>query len=524
MIKKLRIRNLRSLRDTGYVEIKPLTILLGSNSSGKSTFLRAFPLMTQSVNKRLRSAIAWFDENLVDFGDFSTAINRGAAKQNEPIILSFIFEEINGIFGNTISSYYLRQLSKSRIYKDLSLSVAYLPKADNKGAYISNVKFGINDNIVDLVFSEKGHTCEITVNQSPINIPRIKWLDSGLMEYFPTLRIEEFESTTTQYSRKYNFIENCKKWATSPLKKYCSGRFNHYEKLFTFLYRWDIDKQKCLDNFRKFNDIKSLKNNIGTWDINSSRFLEVYNQILVYMVIQEWDTLSSAIADYFKACDYAAPLRAEAKRYYRNQGLQTDVIDAYGRNTSEFIDSLSETQKTAYNEYLKKILNIELEVRNNTGHQSVVVKSGDIETNMTDVGFGYSQILPIITKLWLTQTRRRFVNLNYYGSPYAIELVEQPELHLHPGMQAKLADAFIRAVINREAPTTIVIETHSPTIINRIGRRIREKHIDKDAVNIIIFDQDRTTGNTILNQVRYNDEGQIEKWPYGFFEPKNDPF
>ena len=58
MITAVRIKNLRSLADTGFIEIKPITLLLGANSTGKSTFLRSFPLFTQSVNKNLRGPIS----------------------------------------------------------------------------------------------------------------------------------------------------------------------------------------------------------------------------------------------------------------------------------------------------------------------------------------------------------------------------------------------------------------------------------------------------------------------------------
>jgi AAA15 family ATPase/GTPase len=40
----IRLKNLRSLEDTGFIDLKPITFLLGSNSSGKSTFLRSLPL------------------------------------------------------------------------------------------------------------------------------------------------------------------------------------------------------------------------------------------------------------------------------------------------------------------------------------------------------------------------------------------------------------------------------------------------------------------------------------------------
>ena len=73
MITSIKIKNLRSLKDTNFVEIKPITILVGANSSGKSTFLRSFLLLTQSVVKSLRGSISWFDDSYVDFGDYSTA-------------------------------------------------------------------------------------------------------------------------------------------------------------------------------------------------------------------------------------------------------------------------------------------------------------------------------------------------------------------------------------------------------------------------------------------------------------------
>lgn len=56
----IRIKNLRSLRDTEKISIKKLNILVGSNSSGKSTFLRVFPLLKQSFNKnKWTSFMVW---------------------------------------------------------------------------------------------------------------------------------------------------------------------------------------------------------------------------------------------------------------------------------------------------------------------------------------------------------------------------------------------------------------------------------------------------------------------------------
>ena len=67
------VKNLRCLKDTGFVPIRPITVLVGRNSSGKSTFLRAFPLLRQSVETARNSPILWYHERYVDFGSLKDA-------------------------------------------------------------------------------------------------------------------------------------------------------------------------------------------------------------------------------------------------------------------------------------------------------------------------------------------------------------------------------------------------------------------------------------------------------------------
>ena len=69
MLNAIRIENLRSIQDSKFIDLKSLNILVGANSSGKSTFLRSFPLLSQSINKSLRGPVSWFDVASVDFGE-----------------------------------------------------------------------------------------------------------------------------------------------------------------------------------------------------------------------------------------------------------------------------------------------------------------------------------------------------------------------------------------------------------------------------------------------------------------------
>lgn len=81
-MRSIRLKNFRSFEDTGRIELKPITILVGANSSGKSSFLRFFPLLRQTVETRTDSPLLWFtDTGYVDFGDFGTAVRKGADRR-----------------------------------------------------------------------------------------------------------------------------------------------------------------------------------------------------------------------------------------------------------------------------------------------------------------------------------------------------------------------------------------------------------------------------------------------------------
>ena len=73
-MKKIKIKNLRALKETPEVSLSPLTILLGKNSIGKSSFLRTFPLFKQSISVNRSEPLLWYSPELVDFGSFEESV------------------------------------------------------------------------------------------------------------------------------------------------------------------------------------------------------------------------------------------------------------------------------------------------------------------------------------------------------------------------------------------------------------------------------------------------------------------
>lgn len=125
---------------------------------------------------------------------------------------------------------------------------------------------------------------------------------------------------------------------------------------------------------------------------------------------------------------------------------------------------------------------------------------------LTDVGFGVSQVLPALVE-------------TFYCPAGSIVWMEQPEIHLHPQVQAELADVFISGIQAREEGkprgVQLIVESHSEHFLNRLQRRVAEEKISPDDV-AIYFCSNGGSGAE-LELLELNEEGEIENWPENFF-------
>ena len=138
---------------------------------------------------------------------------------------------------------------------------------------------------------------------------------------------------------------------------------------------------------------------------------------------------------------------------------------------------------------------------------------------LTDVGYGVSQVLPLLLK---------GLDGGRFGSGGTM-LVEQPELHLHPRQQGHLADFFLWSsglcndfgksitIPKTKSHTQWILETHSEALISRIQRRIRQGLVDPKQVSVV-FVEPGPEGSRLI-PLRLNESGEfIDEWPGGFFE------
>lgn len=129
----------------------------------------------------------------------------------------------------------------------------------------------------------------------------------------------------------------------------------------------------------------------------------------------------------------------------------------------------------------------------------VKTRAGSSEVLLTDVGFGVSQVLPVITLL-------------QYVPEGSTVILEQPEIHLHPLAQAGLADVIIQAAVHRQVQ--VILESHSEHLLLRIQRRIAEETLASEDVRLYFCDASK--GVSTLTPLDVDLYGNIRNWPDKF--------
>jgi predicted ATPase len=222
----------------------------------------------------------------------------------------------------------------------------------------------------------------------------------------------------------------------------------------------------------------------------------------------------------FSRMYYLGPLRDYPKRQYSWAGSQKQAIGSKGEYVIEALLAsrkdiksqikISPRKKQSIEEYvahwLKELeliydFRVEELAEGSNLYQVKVRKTPESsEVLITDVGFGVSQILPVIT-------------LCFYAPEHSILIMEQPEIHLHPKVQAGLADVFIDAIKKRNIQ--IIIESHSEHLLTRMQRRIAEEDVSNKDIQMYFCES--INGQSELKHLDIDLFGNIANWPDNFF-------
>lgn len=554
---KIFLKNFRLFENKKVFKLNKLNILIGRNNSGKSTFMRIFPLLKQTYKSKVSEPILWYG-NEVDFGSYKDAKNFYKKDNKEPIELGIDLENKTDDFFSNLSvnfqihEHYIKEIEIKSKYFSYCAKMSSDGK-DNKisSLKINNKNVSFKDNEInyvnknpslknndDFVCCWHKHEDEIIPYINNINSPNDFFDENKLL-----LKIEKLLLNNEEINSGNKIMS--KDFEITFLNLFFNFKFLHnnflHSKKHLMNKKWIEELiDKISENITKSNqnkkntksNLSNQKNTIQKNYKNNKEIIDVY--IIMYFLNPIISLINSKLKEIFLNVIYLKPIRANIERFYRKQGLYTNSINSDGSNIAMilFKDKKNNnlTHKTSFSKWCKEKLNLEIFAKEENENVSLFIKEDkDNEINIVDSGYGFSQLLPILWTIWdFSKKIENNIKLNKKLSKSSffnldnqklILIIEQPELHLHPALQSKFAELIAKITnesLNTNLDIHIIVETHSETIINKIGDLVSENNTLKDYINLVLFNKKNHT--TKIKTIKYDEKGIIQEWPIGFFE------
>ncbi|TRO78308.1 AAA family ATPase [Desulfuromonas acetexigens] len=255
------------------------------------------------------------------------------------------------------------------------------------------------------------------------------------------------------------------------------------------------------------------------------RFYGFPDEVVNYYKNSEFvQDLNLAQEKLFKSICYLGPLRIKTERLYTWGGITPESVGYSGELTiAALLASKNRKISLGYKKLTKPFEEIIAASLKSMGlidsfrvkkiaenrqeyEVNVQTKGSKDWVDLPDVGFGISQVLPVLVQC-------------FYAPPGSIIIMEQPEIHLHPSAQSALADVMIDVINSRENGTDrniqLVIETHSEHFLRRLQRRIAENVVPQEKVSAYFANIDKIPPTLDLLQIDIF--GNIQNWPENFF-------
>lgn len=488
-MKSFRIKNIKSFKDSGEIEVKPITIFVGKNSCGKSSLLRFPIVLAQTATSNTDSPIMFYGK-MLDYGNYEDVVF-GGKKDNIEFAIHYDVN-INDLQDERYRVEEEIIVSNTEDVKDTWMRVC-VGKKDNK-MYVDTVELYV-ENMLISGFYYNNDVYIVKLNSL--------YVEGNFLEeqYELNLKSVEFDTFFPIYDSKERFS------SIVELVYDKSPEYND-EKKVQELYN------KLYNNANPFGDDdytdqeRKIMRISGGFDYASTLMSHVYQRFKIESIITT----------------YIGPFRESPERVYRDSETQSRNVGVKGENVSTLlIRDFHNNNKLieAISEWLNKTMGYNLQIKDMGSNlfQIMLVNREGVESNILDVGFGISQVLPIVTQI----IRSLIWSQKYIMGKEINEetiYIEQPELHLHPAAQADLADLFVNCVLESNNGKRIVIETNSEHLIRKLQVLIADKNnmFTNEMIKIYYVDKDEQ-GVANVEEMKILPNGKFEKrWPSGFFD------
>jgi predicted ATPase len=558
MIQKISFRNYKAF-ESGEIKLKPITILLGANSVGKSSIINLLLMLQQSANSiNYKSALRLHGEN-VSMGESENIFRNKNIENNIVLEFEFKSESLKELLRKELFNDFINQVFQpiefltrfpdTEIKESIKIE---FKQFINKRREIDDKIYHSKDQFVNLINAIENLNNDIEKNRKQSDFLRYylrrresvstnekNALESTYDYLFDLKKIKDdtfnltFELCNVK-SNKEDVIKMCKVCLLNNSKEILHFNFSlnqnnsgYKDIIITseFGKNRELLDKKAKDEFLRYVNFNST---IFSWVpiFNKNRDFFFRNSpdedysIITQIIIQIIEQAIIPIRSQFtrELVNHVSPLRAHPKRYYfLDKANINTVLDTLDGNSLTEILKENANVKSKVNSWLKTFgLHVDVSTLQDVIHK-LKINQHSLDLDITDVGFGISQILPVIVQGFLS-----FDN--------SLTMIEQPEIHLHPKMQADLADLFIDVVVGTNnqklnfgkkqypiAKKYLLIETHSEYLLRRLRRRISEgKIMAQDVAIYFVLPPKEKNGSAIIEEKEVSEDGVFE-WPQDFY-------
>ena len=263
-----------------------------------------------------------------------------------------------------------------------------------------------------------------------------------------------------------------------------------------------------------FNNVKDIgisHYSIKNGDLIKERRLEDDKRMIRGLIDEELISLVGIdVKELSIAVNYIGPYRIPAPHSIIFKGLDNTLSVGYDgsgaynlllnsyRSDKELLKQISEWMKNSLEGQYLEFNNIS----NSSGTYNLFVKRNLNPTNISGVGQGIAQVLPIITQ-------------SFIAEPHSINVIEQPALHLHPAAHANVA--YRLGLSAKERRCHYVIESHSENVLLGFRHMIVNPDVDFGPEDIVVYFVDNDGETAMLKEITIDSEGELSDWPTGVF-------
>ena len=539
MLREYRLTNFKAFGETVTIPIRPLTLIFGANSSGKSSIFQSMLLLKQTLEEAKNPETALLLKgSLVDLGRYRDFVHRHETERNFEFGARFDLEK-------TQYPRLFSKIHKSASAVDIGLAIQFFYDQEKDSATLGRGNVAIGDETYPLISYIPFRRAEKVVTvfrlDSELGFWRNWWENTKKSTEFKKISSDwehyQFEDILTYIALRAmlfstltykNFLPAGRRISIS-FDKRSGEAYGGYSTDSVDRHLRDILERKGKIPAPYISYIHDALELMAHWKQNPleehvdiSHGLEIEakedNPLNIVPII---GSTCSAFRSLIEDLYYLGPLRDEPKRYYEFNGNTTEYVGQKGEHLASILFQRPELVEqinkdlgqldVKYRIKIDKLQHAEDSSPSNILSLRLVDTDTGIEASLRDVGFGIGQVLPIVVQSRLSENKTL--------------LIEQPEIHLHPALQAELGDMFIRSA--KERGNTLLLETHSENLILRILRRIRETNdnelpegfpsIRPEDVSVL-YVQPGDKGAQVI-EIPVTEDGDFDRpWPQGFFE------